>query len=135
MAKDSKEITRSLSMVNFGDAGLRQLVINDCSAQYGALDLNKRLSFSASVNKKSVSFGEKESGRAKTGLTPALHLLAICVQLDSILLTPCNEGMTFPQIPVDDMPTSVVKWIEERREFLRKKAIVDSTPAAAPVSA
>ena len=126
MAKDSKAITESLKCVDFGSAELAALVLNDCSAQYGALDMNKKLSFSASVNKKSVSFGEKESGRVKSGMTPALHLLAVCVQLDAILHTPCNEGMVIPRIPIDDMPTTVCKWISERREFLRKKAIVES---------
>ena len=130
MAKDSKLIVASLELVNFGSAELKALVVNDCAAQYGSLDLNKRLTFSASVNKKSVSFGEKESGRVKSSLTPALHLLAVCVQLDSILDTPCNEGMSLPRIPVDDMPTSVCKWVSERREFLRKKAMVEAAPVS-----
>jgi hypothetical protein len=135
MAKDSKEITQSLSLVDFGSGSegeaLRKLVVNDCSAQYGDLKIEKRLTFSSSVNKKSVSFGEKESGRVKTSLTPALHLLAICVQIDALLLTPCNEGMRIPQIPVDDMPTTVCKWISERREFLRKQAIVNAPAVSA----
>ena len=133
MARDSKLIAKSLELVFFGSAELTSLIVNDCSAQYGALPEERKLSFGASYNAKTVSFKSVDSGKTgKQAATPALALLALCIELDSIQCMTVNKGMHLPRLAVDNLPTYIQLWIGQREKFLADKKIVESAPATVP---
>jgi hypothetical protein len=128
--KKSVLFAKSLDSVDFGaEVELRQDILEIIMAQHGALPENQKDTLAASVNSKSVSFGVvSKISSTRNHVTPALHLLALCINLDSIACTPCNQGLVFPKIPVENLPSSIVKWVDGRRNLLAKKKLAANAP-------
>lgn len=129
-------ILESLDVITYTphqrEIGLPAHVRECIAAEYGALTpADQSAKFKASANSKTVSFGQVETTKWKTELSPALQLLAICTQLSAIATAPHNLGLVL-RVNTTDLPNhkpkgasdewvTVVDWMASRENVAQRK--------------
>lgn len=121
---NTKVAVESLALVVWNDEdkalGLPSHVRECVAAEYGRLSASESTKLKSSFTGATVKFGETQTRKAETALTPALHLLALVVHFDAVASKTVNLGMVV-RIKADELPTTVQNWIQERRNALMAK--------------
>jgi hypothetical protein len=134
MAKAS--ILDSLDIITYSvhqkEIGLPAHVRECVAAEYGALPEPEKdtRKFRGGTNTRTVTFGEVHTRGWKCDRSPALQLLAVCVQLDAVAQSPANRGLIV-RISADDLPCTAEKgndsyvtiadWMSSRESVAQRK--------------
>lgn len=129
-------ILESLEVITYTphqrEIGLPAHVRECVAAEYGALTpVDQNAKFRATSNSKTVNFGQVETTKWKSDLSPALQLLAICTQLSAIATAPHNKGLIL-RVSSQDLPytkpkgageewVTVSEWMQSRESVAQRK--------------
>lgn len=97
--------------------------VRECiAAEYGQLSFDERGTVvRSSYSTGNVKFGVSTKHEVKAGKTAGLHLLSLCIGLDSIANKPVNSGLVL-RLDTQLLPKSIMTWLHERRHAIMERA-------------